>query len=203
MKPRGIITLIISLGLLTLAMSATTPAYAQQRNKRKRSAQARRQTPPPQPTPPQKTQDELLLEQELAKLSGLTPENKTIVRETLESIDRVLRIYDLRGYDQYFLEIKEVKKAQALINKANEILPETSFKNLMNFTWVAFLDTWTAESNRRTGYDNDELLKLVDRYKLQGVAGVFIADKIFEQANTAFAYAIILAQRAEILSIEP
>ena len=199
MKP----TLITVIAILLFSMPAT---LAQKRSTHKptRAPRSRVQPlPQPTPTPAQKSEDELKIEKELSTLSSLSAEDKATVRAAIEGMNRASQVLRLRGvYDEYYTETERI---EPLVLKADKVLPSSTFlKGIIGFAWRALQDAVTAEVYYRKDLISvpsgaDAFLKIVNRYKLKGVSGALIGEKVLDEADAALSMATTLAQKAGIM----
>jgi hypothetical protein len=196
-----------------LLIACVAPAAAQRRGTRKRTGKppAQVQAQPPQPTAPQMTEEEIAIEQELRLLSPLPASSKAAVRLAIEGLDRYVRLYRIRGYDENWVFSDEAKNLDALLKDAYAALPQKSFlqrvpqesylRQVLIRCAQAIIDARRAELFYRCRCENDKLLALVTKYQLEGVAGVWLGDEIFKVAVELLAYADALARRAGIMSV--
>lgn len=190
--------------ITTLVCAGVTPAGAQRRGTRKRTGTppAKVQAQPPQPIAPQKTEEEIAIEQELTLLSPMTAASKAAVRVGLAGLDRYVRLYQVRGYDENWTYSDEPAKLDKLLTNAYAALPQESYLRQVIILCVqATIDVRSAEFYYRCRCGDDKLLALVAKYKLEGMAGVLLGNEIFKAAVDLLNYATALAQRAGIMSI--
>lgn len=209
-RTRAPYTLIFPALLFGLLYAA--PAPAQKRNTRPRRARPAQTRPQPSQsvasTPPAKPQDQQLYEQDKAVLDALSVDNRAAVRAGLEELSEALRLYAFGGYDESFLRQVELQnllgkktKLEQSVTKAYDALPASSLKNLIANAWGAYLYGNLAERLYRKypGSGDKELLKIADRYKLQGVTAPDVGTYIFAHSAAALKLAMQIAERAGIM----
>jgi hypothetical protein len=187
-----------------LLIACVAPAAAQRRGTRKRTGRppAKVQAQSPQPIAPQMTDEEIEIEQELKLLSPLPASSKAAVRLAIEGLDRYVRLYRIRGYDEHFGDREETKQLDKLMATAYAALPENSLlRRIINACWEAIINTHTIEFYYRCRCGDDKVLALVQKYKLEGVAGVFLSDEIFKGTVELLALSTALARDAGIMSV--
>lgn len=211
MKPLTSRSLVVSC-LCLLTTLTCGDAAAQKRATRPRHArptQTRPQpTPRPTPAPQAKPQDQQLYEQDKAALDALPADDRAAVRAGLEELSEALRLYEFRGYDESFLRQVELQnllgkktKLEQSVTKAYNALPASALKNLIANAWGAYLDGNLAERLYRKypGSGDKELLKIADRYRLQGVTAPDVGAYVFAHSAAALKLAIQVAERAGIM----
>lgn len=179
---------------------------AQRRNtraRRTRPPQTKQQpTPTPTPEPPQKTQDEIAVEEEVKMLSNLSAAEKAAVRAAVEGLDRALRLWELKGYDEKWPYRVDTALEEQRIKTVSAALQESSMmRKLITGAWKTIGDAHMAETayiNGGSVYD-DILLRMIDKYKLRGIPGAQVPRRIYENAADFTSFAASLAIRAGIM----
>jgi hypothetical protein len=197
------ITVTILIMLLLCLMCSIPLAQTQKRSPRKRArtTQVRIQRPQPsQPAPTNEKSDmQRILEQEVPKLSALSSEDKAVIRTAIETLNRQLRIYQLRGFDDALLVKLQFEKMQEKIDSAIDALPDGPSKFLLTQAAGGLLDAWDAD-NAYLHHLDDRLLKLIDKYNLNGEPATLIGTYIIERkAMIAMNLLIIITERAGIM----
>jgi hypothetical protein len=126
----------------------------------------------------------------------------------LEELSEALRLYEFRGYDERFLRQVELysllgkkTKLEESVTKAYDALPTSALKKLIADAWGAYLDGNLAERLYRK-YPRSagtELLKIADRYKLQGITAPEVGAYVFAHSAATLKLALEVAQRAGLI----
>jgi len=207
-------TMPILLLLLSLFSTVEATQTRQRARQQQRTSQVKTQpTPQATPTsaPPQKSELELTIERDIAKdkvaFSKLTPDDRAAVRAALARYERAIRIYQLRSSPHGFLLDLTKDKTEQIWDKADAVLPPSALKNFLTNLRRAILDAATADDYYRDDLlrlpeGADIFLKIVDRYKLQGVPGYLIGRRVIEQAAQFFEFAKLLAEKTGIIEAQ-
>jgi hypothetical protein len=183
---------------ILLALACVPDAVAQKRSTRKRSrpAQATAQTPQPPPAPPQRSQEELLYEKEIAALRALTPEQKTGIGEAIWKMDEAQRTWTLALDERRFRDT--LRAAQSSINAADEMLPPGTLRRTIRAGWAAMLDSLTAYEFTLHETNVDAMMKIIDRYQLSTTVPVQVTAAVIKRAQTSIREAQRIAADAGI-----
>jgi hypothetical protein len=199
MREMSIKLLTLMFAVVVCGLVLGTVADGQTRGRRKRPTPAPT-VPTQRPQPPPKSEAELLFEKDVSSLTAMSSEDKLTVRAALEGLERIVRKRELLGFNERFIYQSETQKVEELLDKAVKVLPETVFRKIITDTWRAIFDSWQADNAYRNRYA-DKLLEIVDRYKLDGVAGVLVGDEIHKIASDRLTLAFTEAMLAGIVPI--
>lgn len=206
MKPQTDTFCLIIIVVLLASLIYVDPAVAQQRStrpRRTRPAQTKRQPRvTPTPKPPLESEAELAAEQEVALLFNLSAGDKATVLAAIKGLDRTLRLWELKGYDERWVYRTDTFIAEQRVKAATAALPESSMtRRLLTGAWQTITDARTAEQAYYRGgsvYD-DILLKIIDKYRLRGVTGAEVPRTIYQRAADMLSSAAEFAMRAGII----
>lgn len=193
---KNLIALVIAVAICNLLLGSIVVGQKRSRGRRTTPSTSAQPTPTPAP---QKSKEQEIYEKDIAILSNLSAEDKETVRQALDALTHTLRERDLMGYDDHFLSKPETTKTEGLIVKAAGLVPNTMFNKALSIAWRAALNSHMADFYYRMRL-SDDLLKLVDLYKLDGVAGVSVGDEIHKISIHSLKLVYAEAQFAGIVS---
>lgn len=218
MKPQTCTLRTLTIFALLVSLLHVAPTDARQYRTRPRRVHppqtqqqpSKRVTSPIEAPPSQRPMSDIIYDKDKAVLDALSADDRAAVREGLEELSRAVRLYEFKGYDESFLNQVQVMafvgkqtKLEQSVTKAYNALPASSLKQLINDAWGAFLDANLAERLYRRYGGSEELLKVADRYKLDGVPASAVGTSVFAKCAASMELALAVARKAGIVPPAP
>jgi hypothetical protein len=165
------VTAAIILALAFVMVALPPDANGQTRRRTRKSKPATKTVTSAAPTDPFDSEEQVEFKRQVAELAKMPSEQLVKLGATIDLLQRVTRKVQIGGIPEYFLSEDPVGESgllESAVNDCIKFLPEGIMRKALRGSLQALVDAWIIDLAEKTGNVSDQVLKIIDRYKLEG-----------------------------------